>query len=524
MHRESRPQAQSQAQSQAQLQPQPQPRRRQKRRHANPSLWGAVEILPDRLYYAPLKFLPKPQSQVQLQPNQPQPNPAQPQPNQPQPQPQAQPNEKEIHYFGIDDELVYWNFFLDYGPLNLGQLHRFCSLLNAKLSSPPLADRVVCFHSGQAGERRSNAVVLICAWQMLYLGRTLEEAYWGFRDEDEDDQEEEEDEDEQQDEQQDEQKDELYRANCSWPPQKRSNRSNNRSEQPFSASASSSSSGSSGDESAPPSASPFAELHPLPPFHDASPIICTFDLTPYDVLCGLDKAIRHGFFRFADSVRRPVWVAASAPSSAIAPSPSHSAPSSTSTAPSPSHSAPSAPPPFDVRQYEHFEQVEHGDLNWIVQNKLLAFAGPHSRRLLTPDGFCVLSPSDLLPHFTRPDVNVKLVVRLNKKCYDESEFLRAGIRHVDHHYLDGSCPNMSVLRAVLWDMESVQPDEAAAVHCKAGLERTGMCIGAYLMKHFGLTAREAIGWMRLHRPGMVIGPRQRFWRMLRRSCGGRGRS
>jgi len=48
------------------------------------------------------------------------------------------------------------------------------------------------------------------------------------------------------------------------------------------------------------------------------------------------------------------------------------------------------------------------------------------------------------------------------------------------------------------------------VHCKAGLGRTGSCIGAYLMKHYGFTAREAIGWMRVCRPGSVIGPQQAF--------------
>ncbi len=48
------------------------------------------------------------------------------------------------------------------------------------------------------------------------------------------------------------------------------------------------------------------------------------------------------------------------------------------------------------------------------------------------------------------------------------------------------------------------------MHCKAGLGRTGSCIGAYMMKHYGFSAREAIGWMRVCRPGSVIGPQQHF--------------
>ena len=31
---------------------------------------------------------------------------------------------------------------------------------------------------------------------------------------------------------------------------------------------------------------------------------------------------------------------------------------------------------FNLRDYEFYERVENGDLNWIIPNKFIAFSGP----------------------------------------------------------------------------------------------------------------------------------------------------
>lgn len=149
-------------------------------------------------------------------------------------------------------------------------------------------------------------------------------------------------------------------------------------------------------------------------------------------------------------------------------------------------------------------------MNWIVKDKILAFAGPSFERHISPEGYCTLAPSDYIPYFQRK--NVELVVRLNKRCYNEQDFINAGINHVDAFFLDGSCPPTKILLKVLEAFENCTG--AFAVHCKAGLGRTGTCIGAYLMKHYRFTAAEAIGWMRVCRPGCVIGPQQHYLQQI----------
>jgi len=338
-------------------------------------------------------------------------------------------NGRPIRFFSIDDTLIYWNFFRDFGPLNLGQLYRFCMKLNAKLgmssksmnsiksilSSVQNNNSSVCYYSSTDPEKRANAIFLICAWQVLFLDLTPEESFYPFR------------------------------SHTSAFKQESMPDQNERN-----------------------------TLVPIPPFHDASPGICTYELTVLDVLRGLSKARTYGFFKdFKTSS-------------------------------------------FDIDEYEHFELVENGDLNWIIDGQFLAFAGPQDRHEVSREGYVSLTPSMYVKYFEKKQVG--LVVRLNRKCYDESIFIRNGIDHVEHYYLDGSCPSKLILNDVMSSFEkcifesphSRRTGKAVAVHCKAGLGRTGTCIGAYMMKHFKFTAAEAIGWMRLCRPGCVIGPQQHF--------------
>lgn len=183
---------------------------------------------------------------------------------------------------------------------------------------------------------------------------------------------------------------------------------------------------------------------------------------------------------------------------------------------------------FDLDEYERFERVEQGDFNWITPD-FLAFASPQSSPAArTPEGtdaWAALPKTlaavdahptlaqpfkNVLRHFT--ERNIGLVVRLNSVLYNASYFEALGIQHIDMIFEDGTCPPMSMVRKFVrmaHEMITVKK-KGIAVHCKAGLGRTGCLIGAYLIYRHGFTANEIISYMRFMRPGMVVGPQQHW--------------
>lgn len=286
-------------------------------------------------------------------------------------------------YFSIDKDLQYIPYHHDFGPLHIGNVYKFVVEVDRLLNSKTSSSTALYHWTGAAPDKRSNSVLLMCAFQVLVLGKTAEEAFDKFK------------------------KIKLT----------------------------------------------------LEDYCDASYRPHPYRCSILDCLRGLEYATALGWFNLKS---------------------------------------------FNLKEYTFYEDVDNGDLNWVVPDKFLAFSTPNdgvhrsSRKPFTAE--------EIVPVLKK--FKVGLVVRLNDALYDRNKLIRAGIDHRDIFFEDGSCPTLDQIDTFISECESARG--AVAVHCKAGLGRTGTMIGMYLMKHYQIPAPALIGWMRLARPGMVLGPQQYF--------------
>ncbi|XP_055918617.1 tyrosine-protein phosphatase cdc-14 [Eupeodes corollae] len=295
-------------------------------------------------------------------------------------------NTPSTHYFSIDEDFVYENFYNDFGPLNICMLYRYCQKLNRKITSKWHSNKKIIHYTSMNPAKRLNAAYLIGSYAVIYLNRTPEEAY-----------------------------------------------------RPLVA----------------------GDIPAYTRFCDASYGPSGYKISLIDCINAVYKALKAGFFNFDD---------------------------------------------FDAEEYEYFERVENGDFNWIVPEKFIAFCGPHQKSKTLSNGYPCHSPETYFEYFR--ENHVTTVIRLNAKVYHASSFENAGFDHKDLFFIDGSTPSDLILKKFLNICETTKG--AIAVHCKAGLGRTGSLIGAYIMKHYSFSALEAIAWLRLCRPGSVIGHQQQW--------------
>lgn len=288
-------------------------------------------------------------------------------------------------FFCADDELQYFPFCADFGPMHFGMTYRFITMLRTTIEQAKREDKKVVVYTMADAVSRTNTAMLLILYLVLEKGYSAEEACLPLT---------------------------------------------------------------------------FAGRNPFLPFRDASFQPVTFELHFIDIARGVQKAHGHGMIDLAT---------------------------------------------FDIELYEYCDHPSMADLHVIVPGKFVAMKGPHTRASFR-DGVQFLPPSRYFDLFAK--FGVTAVVRLNSEQYPAKAFRDAGFNHYDIIYDDCTNPDQAVIDA--WWEVCRQEKGAIAVHCKAGLGRTGTLICLWLMRKYKFTGREAIGYNRLLRPGSILGPQQQY--------------
>ena len=166
-----------------------------------------------------------------------------------------------------------------------------------------------------------------------------------------------------------------------------------------------------------------------------------------------------------------------------------------------------SPDCFDIDEYRQLDSPLNADLHEVVPGKIVMMCSPRDlpggvpwRDVPKEDGR--FGRRDFSPaHYAEilEQLDVCAVLRCNAPAYDRKGFEAAGIAVVDLCCEDGAAPPIDVVSKFLAVVERLPG--AVAVHCGSGRGRSGTLVGLYLMKHHGFSAREAMGWLRIVRPG-----------------------
>jgi cell division cycle 14 len=176
----------------------------------------------------------------------------------------------------------------------------------------------------------------------------------------------------------------------------------------------------------------------------------------------------------------------------------------------------------DKDAYAHYDDPLQADLHAVVPGKLLVFRGPRDlggrtfsdtfrgdafmHRDFSPDYF-----AEMLP-----ELGVTAVVRLSRRAeYDRRRFADRGLQHHDLDFGGGPTPSPAAVAAFFRIVDGAAG--VVALHGRESLGRAGTLAALHLMRAHGFAAREAIAWVRVMRPGSVLGEQQHFLARVERA-------
>ncbi|CAE8589505.1 unnamed protein product [Polarella glacialis] len=126
----------------------------------------------------------------------------------------------------------------------------------------------------------------------------------------------------------------------------------------------------------------------------------------------------------------------------------------------------------------------------------------------------VSQSSNYVEYLHRKDIGK--VMRLNhsfecpEQCESTAKFREFGLTYEEFGFNDGDVPSKQLARNFVTACRKAveESGKGVAVHCIAGLGRTGVMVGAYAVTRYSINGKAFHGWCRLCRPGSVQTGRQ----------------
>jgi atypical dual specificity phosphatase len=95
-------------------------------------------------------------------------------------------------------------------------------------------------------------------------------------------------------------------------------------------------------------------------------------------------------------------------------------------------------------------------------------------------------------------IGVTYLITLTEEDLDQEELEVSGLRNLHLPIYDRETPSLNQMHMLLFKMQKLIDDgEVLAVHCLAGIGRTGTVLAAWMIKEGGITADESIKRLRL---------------------------
>ena len=100
---------------------------------------------------------------------------------------------------------------------------------------------------------------------------------------------------------------------------------------------------------------------------------------------------------------------------------------------------------------------------------------------------------------------IKNIIRLNENTsYDKNLFEDNNIIVHDLYFEDMTTPSIDIIKKFLNIISKYPVEEIFAIHCKAGIGRTGILICIYLILRLNFKPKYAITYLRIMRPGSIM--------------------